>query len=511
MPVKGTWYLNTGFLKHHNTSISEKISRLNFFEFGCLLLLFFLLFIRFIYIFTYDTDLEGVEFALVHFVQMIILKGHLYGNAAKFPYLLVVHAPLYYYAMAAVMKTGAIDVVNDVHMMYIIGRSISFFLLFISVYVLLKTINLLVNNFRHKIIIVLIFVLFLPNHFYSCRPDSLKFTFFILFLYVSIRYFKNKKWSDNLYALLFLFLSILSKQDVLIYSILFYAVFYMTEKKITYIITPVLLMILISLCVFIFYVTSGINLIKELFFFNLQYDRDISINLKLIAAHTYRILPLFIFSILNTRSKNRLTVTLSIISILYFFISCLFMLRIGSNFNYTYESVFLMLINSILYTDEKNIRLNTFLTGAYFLSLFIFNQMIYYKSYFITSEELNYRMEFVNSAQSAKKIKEIIGKDVLFIPNMKYYIFYPDTKMIYGSDWHYDRYCEIALDVKIKPKFIRNDITAEYDKQFTNGVVQYILTENNQKSKNHITKYYPYFSAYKHVDNFILYKFKTAI
>ena len=187
------------------------------------------------------------------------------------------------------------------------------------------------------------------------------------------------------------------------------------------------------------------------------------------------------------------------------------MLRIGSNFNYTYESVFLMLINSILYTDEKNIRLNTFLTGAYFLSLFIFNQMIYYKSYFITSEELNYRMEFVNSAQSAKKIKEIIGKDVLFIPNMKYYIFYPDTKMIYGSDWHYDRYCEIALDVKIKPKFIRNDITAEYDKQFTNGVVQYILTENNQKSKNHITKYYPYFSAYKHVDNFILYKFKTAI
>jgi hypothetical protein len=77
VPVKGTWYLNTGFLKHHNTSISEKISRLNFFEFGCLLLLFFLLFIRFIYIFTYDTDLEGVEFALVHFVQMIILKGHL--------------------------------------------------------------------------------------------------------------------------------------------------------------------------------------------------------------------------------------------------------------------------------------------------------------------------------------------------------------------------------------------------------------------------------------------------
>lgn len=226
---------------------------------------FLLLFIRFIYIFTYDTDLEGVEFALVHFVQMIILKGHLYGNAAKFPYLLVVHAPLYYYAMAAVMKTGAIDVVNDVHMMYIIGRSISFSYFSFLYMFLLKTINLLVNNFRHKIIIVLIFVLFLPNHFYSCRPDSLKFTF----LFYSCMYRSDILKTRNgliIYMRYYSYFSAYWANKMFWFTAYCSMLFLYDREKITYIITPVLLMILISLCVFIFYVTSGINLIKELFF-----------------------------------------------------------------------------------------------------------------------------------------------------------------------------------------------------------------------------------------------------
>jgi hypothetical protein len=98
----------------------------------------------------------------------------------------------------------------------------------------------------------------------------------------------------------------------------------------------------------------------------------------------------------------------------------------------------------------------------------------------------------------------------LFIPDMKFYIFYANSTMIYGADWHYDRYCEIGLNIKIKPKFIHNPIVAEYDKQFTNGVVQYILVENNYKSKYHVAAYYPYFDFFQQVDNFLLYKYKPS-
>ncbi|MBK6275606.1 MAG: hypothetical protein IPF58_13310 [Saprospirales bacterium] len=60
------------------------------------MLAIFLISVRLFYIFSYNTNLEGVEFALVHFIQLICLKGSLYTDAAQFPYLLVVHAPMYY-------------------------------------------------------------------------------------------------------------------------------------------------------------------------------------------------------------------------------------------------------------------------------------------------------------------------------------------------------------------------------------------------------------------------------
>lgn len=499
------------YLKGNLTYIPEKISRLEFPEFVAGIFLIFLLFVRFVYIFSYNTDLEGVEFALVHFVQMIVLKGHLYGNAAKFPYLLVVHAPLYYYLMAGLMKMCAVDVVNQVHLMYVIGRTISFLLLLANYYMLLKIINILAPGFKHKIYTLVIFTLFLPGHFYACRPDSIKLTFFVLFFYNTLRFYKTNKWSYHFCALLFLTVSIFCKQDVLVYGCLLYAVFYFSERRLVYLLSPFFLLLIISICLYLFYLLTKINLVKELFFYNLQYDSDISINLKLIAAHSFRILPLFLLSLWNLKSKERLTISLFALSVLYYLTSCLFMLRIGSNFNYTYESILLLLLNIILVCNEENIRANPILVSIYIFSIFTFNQMIYYKAYFFSATELNYKRVFVHNEASSRKIKQLIGNDILFIPDMKYYIFYADSRLIYGSDWHYDRYCEIALNIRIKPQFIHNDITTVYDKQFTNGVVQYILTEDNVKSKNHIAKYYPYFTAYKQVDNFILYKFKSAL
>lgn len=483
------------------------------------MLLLFLLFIRVVYIFTYDPDLEGVEFAMLHLIQLITLKGHLYENPEKFPYLLIVHAPMYYFMMAGIMKICSINVIKDVHMMYIIGRTISFLLLFVNFYFLLKITSVLVDNFKYKIYLLLIFILFLPSHFYACRPDSIKTTFFILFLYNFILFIKSNKLSYNFIALFFLFLSILCKQDVLVYGVLIYGIYFLLERKIIYMISLVILIFILSFCVYFHYLYSGINLVKVLFFYNLQYTSDLTINLILISCHLLRASPLFIFTLINFKSKNKLTFSLSVLSTCFIGASTLLMFRTGSNINYTYESVILLLLNVVLFLNEEHPQLNKYLKYStlnnfvvcmYVFFLFSFNQFLYYKTFFLSKEELKYKNEFISSEQTSIKIKRIIGKNVLFIPDMKYYIFYPDANMIYGSDWHYDRYCEIALNLHIKPEFLQNDIVSKYDEQFTNGEVKYILVENNAKSARHMLRYYPNYNLFQQIDNFILYKYNSV-
>ena len=107
------------------TVLLRKLRELSVMEGVCLSLVLYLLIIRLLSVFSYNTDMEGVEFASVHFLQLLKLKHHLYTDPGKFPYLLVVYAPLYYYVMLAVINLFSIDVVNDLHSMYIAGRAVS--------------------------------------------------------------------------------------------------------------------------------------------------------------------------------------------------------------------------------------------------------------------------------------------------------------------------------------------------------------------------------------------------
>lgn len=498
-------------LERERTTILQKTSRLSFFEFACLILLFYLIFIRFTYIFTYNTNLEGVEFALVHFVQMICLKGHLYGDAGKFPFLLVVHAPLYYYMMAGIMKLFCIDVINDVHTMYIIGRSIAFVLLFVNIYILLKIVALFSLSFRYKIYFVLLFVLFLPAHFYACRPDAFKVLFFVLYLYSVIRSYLSNRFVHYVVSAVYLFIGILFKQDVLVYGCVIYFIFFVSTRRIIYLVLPVIVVAFISLCMYVYYRFSGINLFKELFLYNIQYDSDITINLLLITSHYIKAIPLLFFSVFNIRSQNKMTKVLAIISINYFVLCTLFMLRIGSSLNYTYESVFLLLINAAVYIEETRFEVNHFRICAYMFMMLMLNQFIYYRAFLWTKDELRHKDVFFENVQTSKKVKKIIGDKVVFIPDMKYYLFYPETNLIYGADWHYDRYCAIALNIHIKPKFINNRIVAEYDKQFENGSVEYILIEDNDKSKRLLSQYYTSYAMLQKTDNLLIYKFKNKV
>ena len=84
---------------------------------------------------------------------------------------------------------------------------------------------------------------------------------------------------------------------------------------------------------------------------------------------------------------------------------------------------------------------------------------------------------------------------------------FANCKLIYGYDWHYDRFCDLYYSIKLKPKFLKNDIVERYDTAFRNGTVKYIVVEDEPKSINQISIYYPYFEEFKKIDSFILYKY----
>lgn len=493
--------------------IVSKINLFRLFEILCIVISLYLVAIRIYYIFSFNTNLEGVEFALVHFIQLICLKGYLYSDAAKFPFLLVVHAPLYYYFMTGIVKLFSINVIDDIRTIYIISRSISLLMLFANYVVLLKIIQIFIQNFKYKILLFLLFILFIPSHFYACRPDSLKVFFFMLFLYTILQSYQLKKNIYYILSFLFLFISVLFKQDVLVYGCVLYFIFFIRTRNLIYLISPVLLVAIIIILMYVYYLFSTINLFKELFLYNIQYDSNLTINLLLIVSHYIKAIPLFIFSILNLKSKKSSTVILATISILYFFLFTLFMMRTGSSLNYTYETVILMLINTFIYVDESQLKINLSIAVIYIIMLLSINDFVFYNfkfpfyKYHLQKEaDENYKKSYYNNLTTSKIVKQIIDNQVVFIPDMKYYLFYPDAKLIYGADWHYDRYCYVALNIKIDPKFIRSNIVAKYDNQFTNGNVNYILIEDNYKSKNLLKKYYTSFKPYKQVNNILIYK-----
>lgn len=488
--------------------------RLSFIEFCALCFIIFIVFVRFLYIFSYDIDFEGVEFALVHFVQKIVIHGNLYSDVTAFPYLLVVHAPFYYYIMAALCKIFSIDVIHDVHQLYILGRTISFILLFIDAYLLLKIIKKVAPSFRYNLIVLAILLLIIPEHFFACRPDSLKITFFLGFVISIINYQTSNKIKYAIISVVILLLATISKQDVLLYGIIIYCIFYITERKSAYYISAINVCVILLFLVLVYYAFSSINLFKQLFLYNVQYDSDLRINLILICSYYARIFPLLYFVYKNYTNNTKLNKQLAYIAILFIVLSTCSMFRIGSNINYTYETSIFIVLNTVVFLKEQHFKLQTtqrkilqLLAIVFFISVFIVNQAQLYKCYFLSKNELRLRDEYENNMKVSEKVKKIIGNNVVFIPNMKYYIFYPAATIIYGSDWHYDRYCELALNIRIKPKFIKNTIVDEYDKQFTNGNVKYILMENNLESEQHITKYYSHYKPSISIDHMTIYSF----
>lgn len=194
------------------------------------------------------------------------------------------------------------------------------------------------------------------------------------------------------------------------------------------------------------------------------------------------------------------------------------MLRAGSNFNYTFELIVLLVLNFIVFCSiyknkilEK--RITATVTTAFFICFYlIINGIIGNYSYKSEKEKLK-KEAYTKMLKSRKEIKETIGNAYTFFPNTLYSVFYIDKHIILGHDMHLDRFIKLYftfdmpfnIDIKTKLPYIN---TAVYDRNFTDGTITYVITDNTKKSAEHVAFYYPAYKYYKTIDNMILYKFR---
>lgn len=499
-------YIKLFWLKNNTSAFITKIYQIRLIEWICLFIIAAVLSIRIAYIFSYDTDLEGMEMISVHITQLLHLKSHMYSNPSQFPYLLLAYTPLYYYVMDLIMRIFSIDVINDTHTIYIIGRSISFLLFIFVAYGIYAIIKQIHSGFRHYILLLLLFILLLPKHFYTVRPDSFKVFFFTLFILFHVKYLFSQKHAYFWLSLFCLITGIYFKHDLLLYGFIYYAVFFLSyrDKKNSYAGFIILIVLLIS--VYLMYLSTGINLFVDLLVYNIQYDSGIHTSFLFIAFNLIRTSLLILLSVRNVFSNDKFTRTIAIVSICFVAASNTSMLRVGSNINYTYESVLLLLINAVLFLKESDFQYKVLFTTAYFLFLLALPINYYLYKYSFKNEAQKEAL-YYNNLRISKEIKKIIKNDVVFFPNMKYMIFFSDCRIIYGYDWHYDRFSDLYYHVKLKPKFLINDIIRNYDNAFKTGVVQYIIIDNEPKSLKQLSDYYPAFTQAVSFDSLLVCKY----
>lgn len=490
---------NTKFLK--NISKSDWIAYILF---------AYLLLIMTSYLFSYSVDLEGMEFSFLYHLQVLKKYGTVYTNPDVYPYFICFYPPLYSSFMHKFCSSMHVDVFTDLHRALVWGRLLSLLLLIVNVRLIIKITSLFNKNKTSFIQVALLLMLLFPMHYFSFRPDSLKVTFFIGFIFYFLRYHEqSNSRKDLIKALVAASISIFFKHDVVIYIYFFIGLhWFIFMKKESIIFTIALSFFTIAGLLF-FTRLYGDHFIKNLFFYTVQYSSEISINLFIITLNLLKTFPFLIIAYLNFQSKIKSIKFLAICIFIFSLVSNLFLLRAGANLNYTYESIILLVISFFIYlSDKKPLQLKFIFLLLYLLVL---NNKFCQPLYLKKENNDAAKKAYLENIESGKILKQLIGKDVVFFTNGKYIIFNGTLNIMYGYDLHLDRFTQVYLNMPIKSTMFRNSSTQQYDKSFKNGFVKYIVVEDNLIAKRQMPTYYPKYTLYQSVGNLLVYIFHTSL
>ena len=482
----------------------------NFINYLSLFLLIYFILVRLLYIASYSIDLAGMEFSFIFQQQFMEKYNILYADPDKFPYYISFYPPIYPYFMKLVLNVFNIDAFNDLHQAFIAGRFISFLCLIVVVYFILKTIDLFSKVKYQLYLLLLLFILLIPQHFYTFRPDSLKVLMFSLFLYQLLKYdFFQASKKHLLIDFAAAILSVYIKHDVIIYISLYFFIHFLIFRRHKKLFHFALFLFLVFFLFELCHILKGNQFIHNIFYYNLQYSSKLRGNIELSIANTIRLLPLLIICFINMRSDKKHVRFIAFYSIASFIISSLLLLRAASNFNYTYESVILLMVNTGIFFQEKNLpKIN--LAVIYLFLLLLFNQKVLYKIFDFGDELQTEKINYLTNIQTSKKLEEIIKNDVVFFPAGKFIVFYGKLNLLYGYDLHLDRFTELYLNKPVSAVLYNNNSTSAYDKSFQNGFVKYIVIEETEQSLKQMRLYYKKYVFSEKCGNLLVYKFNAA-
>lgn len=482
-------------------------------------LIVYLLYIRFLLIFSYSIDLDGAEFTFIGFTQQLLRGYPLYSNPLEFPFLPVMYTPLYPYFLYYLSRLIGFTVDSDPHNFFVMARSLSFLFTFLNVFIIYRLFKRLNFSYTYFFAAIPFYLLLITGHFYVARPDALKITFFSLFLLTTLEYlfFKSRFF--------YLPLSVLSgltcvflKQDavIYIYLILTIACILLRNQRTFFLLTCFTggLLVMTGVC----YLLFGDQFFVSTILFNFQITTNIfkTFNLWTALFSVGRTFPLALVTIYscNQAIKNsypkRIEVFIPLAAVILYAISHLLMFRAGAYLNYTFESVLLIILSVILAIRSNEgfiiARMKPFsaLCLLYAVMLFASNIIIHSYSYDRDQENRNIK-NHQNALWEKEEITKIIGNDLVFFANPRYAIYYPKANFICGYEMHFDRLVEMLHGIKSSSRLLLVS-TEKYDAYFTEGKVKYIIAENSIQSKNGIEKYHPNYNLIESFQNLVVYQ-----
>lgn len=495
-----------------------------------ILLIIELFFVRLRLVFSYSLDLIGLEYYFTHIVQQILTNQAIYPDPETLPYANCLYTPVYFYCCSAATYFFKLNIQDDIFKLMVIGRMICYLLVLGQLFYLIRLSKRFTSSVFLHIIIVTLYVLLITEHMYAVRPDAMKIFFFIVFLFHFTKYnFYSNKLIDAIICVAAATFAVYSKQDIAIYiSVCFIVAFIIIRsKKIFYLFLSFIFCCLISLviCVLIF----GKDIFQNIILFNIQSVSNLmsSYNMIFFAISISRTFPFLFISVINfnklrkSGSEHTAEKFIVITSILLYFAAHISMSRAGSNLNYTYELLILLVLNipifvklhtEIILLHKKKL---TTLLVFFIILLFLSNSSIGNYT-FSNSKEARLKKDYYIYQSESKAIAGIIKDDYAFFPNTKYSVFYINKHIVLGHDMHLDRFVNLYtklnsfqnLNFKTNLPYINSD---KYDGNFKDGTIAYVIIENELKSKNHTAYYYPDYKPYKRVGNMLIYKFQKSL
>lgn len=477
-------------------------------------LFIYMIYSRIRLIFSYSIDLDGVEFMFIHYAQNILYQKGMYCDVNKFPFDTVIHMPYYTYFIAAIFKTLHLTTVNDIHLQLIVCRIISICCLPVCILYLTKIIRLFNIDLLLTISAICFFMLYLTGHFYSARQDSVKTTFFLMYLYYTLLYLKKDGPQNSLlFSTLSLIIAINAKQDIIVYISVFIVIILLLHefKK-----SVVLLLIFAATIFFTFiigYAISGTKFIDNTVLLNFQVnDSNLkSYNLLALLFSLIRTLPVLIFlAYLHLKNKTDLKsrtdlLTLIYLSYLTYFMSHLLIFRASSYINYTHESLAVILITIVAMGKYFNPSAR-FIRYTSATILFVCLSGFIIHAYPISNKnEKECKSKYFQNIQNKAIIDTIIKNHPTHFITCDNAIYYPEKQLVFGYDYHIDRFIYAYLGFSTKSKLLFLN-SKTYDEYFQQGNVKYIVANDNKRDKEIMHEYYPVYSIYKNVNNLIVYK-----